>query len=167
MRRSTMLVAGIVIAVIVIAGAYAAVSVLGNKQKPESLVAQVYISSWNSNTTRMNQMDVQFKISLDLNNDGTYEVQQSSEVWNNTYIQQVPFKLGGPVTSNQGDFNFKIEAFKVANGTQIPLKYTSDASIPVNQGSSEEGSYKSWHFEQIDAGDDDLACGIDYWYYVS
>lgn len=167
MRRITMLIAGIVIAVIVIAGAYAAVSVLGNKQKAESLVAQVYIGSWNSNLSKMNQMDVQFKISLDLNNDGTFEVQQSSEVWNDTYIQQVPFKLGGPVISNQGNFNFKIEAFKVVNGTQTPLKYTSDAKIPVNQGSSLEGSSKSWHFDQVDAGDDDLTCGIDYWYYVS
>jgi hypothetical protein len=167
MRRSTMLVAVIVIAVVVLAGAYAAMSVLGSKQKVEYLVSQVYISSWNSNITKMNQMDVQFKISLDLDNDGTYEVQQSSEVWNDTYIQQAPFKLGGPVASNLGHFNFKIEAFKVVNGTQTPLRYTPDGTIPVNQGSSMEGSSHSWHYEQAQAGDDDLACGIDYWYYTS
>jgi hypothetical protein len=162
-----MLVAGIVIAVIVLAGAYAAISVLGNKQKGENLVAQVYISSWNSNTTSMNPMDVQFKISLDLNNDGTYELQQSSDVWNNTYLQMAPYRLGGPVVSNQGHFNFKVEAFKVDNGTLTPLHYTSDATIPMNLGSTIEGSSKSWTYDQAQAGNDDLACGIEYWYYVS
>lgn len=167
MRRSTLLIAGIVVAVIVLAGGYAAISFLGNNQKTETLVAQVYISNWNSNTSKMDQMDVQFKISLDLNNDGTYEVQQFSQVWNDTYLQQAPFKLGGPVTSNLGQFTFKVEAFKIVDGTQVPLRYTPDGTNPVNQGSSIEGSANSWTFDQTKAGDDDLACAIDYWYYVA
>jgi hypothetical protein len=167
MRRRTALVSGIAIAVIVLAGAYAGLSAYGNNQKGEYLVAQVYITSWNSNISMMNAMDVQFKISLDLNNDGTYEVQQYSDIWNNTYIQQTPFRLGGPVVSNQGQFNFKIEAFEVANGMLIPLNYTADGSIPVNHGSAAENSQDSWHFDATTIGHDDFACAIDYMYFVS
>jgi hypothetical protein len=167
MRRSTMLVAVIAIVVVVLAGAYVAMTVMANNQKTEYLVAQVYVSSWNSNISKMTPMDVQFKISLDLNNDGVYEVQQSSEVWNDTYLQQAPYRLGGPVASNLGHFNFKVEAFKVVNGIQTPLNYTSDGTIPVNQGSSAEGSSKSWSFDQTLVSNDDLACSIDYMYYVS
>jgi hypothetical protein len=151
---------------IVVVGAYA-VTIFGNKEKTEYLVAQVYISSWNTNTTTMTPIDVQFKISLDMNNDGVFEVNQSSEVWNNTYIQQAPFRLGGPVASNLGNFNFKVEAFKVINGTQIPMNYTADGSIPVNQGNSAESSQNSWQFDATSQSHDDLACAIEYWYYVS
>jgi hypothetical protein len=170
MRRRTMLVAGIVIVVLVLAGAFAAISVFGNSnQKPEYLVAQVYIASWNSNTSVLDPMDVQFKISLDLNNDGIYEVQQSSQIWNvrNTSIQQAPFHLGGPVASNLGHFNFKVEVFKILNGTQIPMIYTADGSIPVNQAASADSSQNSWSYDATMTSSDPLACGISYMYYVS
>jgi hypothetical protein len=170
MRRRTMLVAGIVIVAVVLAGAFAAISVFGNNnQKPEYLVAQVYIASWNGNSSVMDPVDLQFKISLDLNNDGVYEVQQSSPIWNirNTSIQQAPFHLGGPVASNLGNFNFKVEVFKMVNGTQIPMNYTTDGSIPVNQAASADNSQNSWSYDATTTGNDPLACGISYMYYVS
>jgi hypothetical protein len=170
MRRRTMLVAGIVIVVIVLAGAFAAISAFGNNnQKPEFLVAQVYINSWNRNANLTDPMDVQFKISLDLNNDGVYEVQQSSQIWNiqNTSIQQAPFHLGGPVASNLGHFNFKVEVFKIVNGAQIPMNYTADGSIPVNQAASTDNSQDSWNYDLTITSNDPLACGISYLYYVS
>jgi hypothetical protein len=162
-----MLVAVIAVVVIILAGAYTAMTVLGNNQKTEYLVAQVYIGSWNSNLSKMVPIDVQFKISLDLNNDGVYELQQTSQVWNDTYLQQTPFRLGGPVASNVGNFNFKVEAFKVVNGIQIPLNYTSDGTVPVNHGSSSDSSSNSWSFDETQLSNDDLACSIDYIYYVS
>jgi hypothetical protein len=127
----------------------------------------VYVTSWNSNTTTMNLMDVQFKISMDLNNDGVYEVQQSSAVLNQTYIEVGVFHLGGPIASDADHFRFKIEAFKIDNGTSIPLIYTADGSIPVNQGSSEEGALNSWSYDATLNSSSDLACNINYMYFIS
>ncbi len=166
MRRGTIVIAVIAVAAIMI-GSYAAITVFGNNEKTEYLVAQVYIGSWNSDISTMNQMDVQFKISLDLNNDGVYEVQQTSDVMNDTYIESAPYRLGGPVASNLGSFNFKVEVFKVVDGVQIPMNYTEDGSIPVNQGSSTESSQNSWSYDATVMGNDERACSITYWYYVS
>jgi hypothetical protein len=167
MRKRTMLAAVILVAAIVVVGAYAAVSVFGTKEKTEYLVAQVYIASWNNNISMSNPIDVQFKISLDLNNDGTYEVQQSSDVWNHTYLQMAPFKLGGPVASDLGQFKFKIEVFQVNDGILTPMNYTDDGSVPVNVAQSGEGSADSWLYDATTTSSDNLACSLGYYYYVS
>jgi hypothetical protein len=168
MRRRTIVVAAIMVAAIVIVGAYAAAVAFGGNQKTEYLVAQVYITSWNSNITMMNLVDVQFKISLDLNNDNTFELQQYSDVLNNTYLETAPFKLGGPVTSSVGHFNFKVEVFKVVNGIQIPMNYTQDGKVPVNSVSATESSEDSWSYDATALRSfDDYSCGISYMYFVS
>jgi hypothetical protein len=95
-KRNKALLVGVDAVVVVVAVVAVAISAFGNsKNVMDYNVAQVYINSWYVDTNE--SLSVQFKIYLDLNNDGVFEVERTSEVMNDSAVLVAPFKLGGPI----------------------------------------------------------------------
>jgi len=131
---------------------------------PTYNVVQVYVSSWHTNES----VDVVFKISIDLNNDGEFEFPKTSEVFNNTSILVSPFKMGGPLVNSVAHFKYKVEVFEVVNNEWVPMPYTEDGSIPVYEGNNTVyatgyGGGDATSLPQHSV----YACGLSFYYVVS
>jgi len=165
LRRGKLIVLAVtVVAVIVIVAA--AYSVLGQKKVATYNVAQVYITSWNLDMNDTTTVDVRFKISLDLDGDGAFEVNKTSDTFPGVTFEIAPFTLGGPISSDVQKFHFKVEVQKASGGSWVNMRYMEDGSIPINEGKNEVDVEGSWSYESS-LGGAGIDCAISYAYYVS
>jgi hypothetical protein len=155
-----------IVIVLVIIIVLTAMTVFGSKKAATYNVAQVYITSWNLDANDTSLVDVQFKIYLDLDDDGVFEVNKSSEMFNSTSFELAPFHLGGPIDTQIDKFNFKIEVIINVAGASQMMRYTNDGTNPVNEGRNELDISDSWSYEST-VGEAGVDCAISYAYYIS
>jgi hypothetical protein len=130
------------IAVAVLTGSFS-----GGK-KEDTNVAEIYLLSWDLNTKDAGKaIDVEFRISIDTDNDGVYDQVRTSEVFRNTSVETAPFRLGSAIPTSVGEFTFKVEALQVNNGSLMPMNYHASGSVPVNSGINEQGFSQSWKYD--------------------
>jgi hypothetical protein len=131
-------------------------------------VVEICVLSWDLNTKSTGKaIDVQFRISIDSDHDGVYDVVRTSDVFHNTTVETVPFRVGAPIKTSVTEFTFKVEAFQVENGSLVPMNYLSSGSVQTNTGLNEVGFSQSWKYDAIGMGQqDNLACRISYVCYV-
>lgn len=132
-------------------------------------VVEIYIFNWDKNATVLDDnIDVQFRISIDSNDDGIYDIVGNSIVFQNTSVEIVPFKLGDVIQTTNSEFKFKVEVFRVVNGSVVSMHYQENGLTPVNSGLNKVDSSQVWTYDATSViGKDDLACRISYVYYVT
>ncbi len=164
-------IAYLAIGVLVVAGLGAALlpSVLSGNQGGSMNAVQVYILNWDLNNTDPNAaVDVVFKISMDLDGNGQFEVEKRSEVLANTTVEPAPFKLGGPLPATATHFAFKVEVFRLINNQYYQLYYTANRTVPVLPGLNEVGASQAWMYDSTNApGHTSDDCRISFQYIVS
>jgi hypothetical protein len=158
-------VAAVIVVVVVVVGALLALSMSNNKSATYNS-AQIYVTSWKMNSTEAPNVTVLFRMSLDLNGDGIYETVRTSNTFNQTGFELVPFHVGGPVNTQVQTFYFKIDVLRVLNGSETMMRYTDNGVSPVNSGSNIPGSSGSWQYD-TQSGPLDQNCAIKYVYYTS
>ncbi len=163
MKRLTIavIIAGLLVAV-GLGAAFIPKLISGNN--PTYNAVQIYISSWHTNES----VDVVFQISIDLNNDGVFELAPHSNPVNNTAIEVSPFKAGGPLVNGAAQFKYKVEAFAVVNGIWTSMPYTADGLTPVYTGNNTVYA-EGWGGGDATEtpGHSPLACGMMFYYFVS
>jgi len=158
----------IAVAILVAAGLGAAFlpGVLSNGQQGDINAVQVYITSWDTNGTT--PVDVVFKISIDLNGDGSYDFPKESAVFGNTTIESAPFKLGGPLPAGSMHFSFEVEAFRIVDNIWLPMHYTANQTTPQVWGDNQVGAGQTWSYDATNAYPEDLNfCRISFLYFVA
>ena len=170
MNKKLLAVAGVAVVVIAFV-AFAVAPNLGPSQHTSFNVVEVYINSWDLNKSVPTQgMDVKFKISIDFNGDGTYDMEKMSSKFNDTTVELVPFKLGGPIASTISTFKFKVEVFKLTANDAIEgqMYYTPDHTTPINSGVNQVDAQGAWSYDATGIeGANDYACKVSYVYYVN
>jgi hypothetical protein len=132
-------------------------------------VVEIYILNWDTNVTGQgDEIDVQFRISIDSDGDGTFDIVRGSEVFRNTTVEIAPFRLGGAIPTTVGDFHFKVEALRVVDGSLVPMHFTNGGPTAVDTGINQRYSSEVWSYDATaGVGKDDLACRMSYVYYVN
>jgi hypothetical protein len=112
--------------------------------------------------------DVQFRISTDLDNDGSFEVVNTSQISFGVERVNEPLKANIAVPSDQTTFAFKVEAIRVDGSSPGPLYYGVNESGIVHQGANIPGFDSSWEYNYPR---DQLAnastCSLSYRYEVA
>jgi hypothetical protein len=157
------IVAAVIIIIIVIAAAY---TVLGQKKSTTYNVVQVYVTSWNLDINDTTPVDVRFRILLDLDGNGVFEVNKTSETFTGVTFQIAPFNLGGPINSAVQKFYFLVEVEKATGASWVNMRYQNNDTTPINEGKNEVDVEGSWSYEST-MGDPGMDCAITYAYYVS
>jgi hypothetical protein len=169
LRRKTEVITVIVIVVVVMTFVLGMViQAIAKQQSPTYNVVQVYITHWTVENEVEDPIDVQFVISLDLNGDGVFEIQRTSDVFDNTLFEIAPFHLGGPIDTATSSFNFMVEVFSRSGNSTEPLSYTIDGITPINEGLNTVDSSQAWDYPlSYPSENGAVMCGISYAYYVS
>jgi hypothetical protein len=144
-----------------------ALGYIGGAKRDSYNVVEIYILNWDINATGPgNEIDVQFRISID--GDGNYDLVGSSDVFHNTSVEIVPFRLGDTIQTTKGEFQFKIDVFRVVNGSLVPMRYLDIGPTPVSYGLNKVDSSNAWAYDATTGVEkDDMACRISYVYYVN
>jgi hypothetical protein len=161
----------VIAAVIVLFSATAAAVAIGyfaGTNKENFNVAEIYVLSWDMNTKSTTKaIDVQFRISVDSNGDGSYDFVRTSDLFRNTTVETVPFRMGYAIPTSVAEFQFKVEVFQVENGSQVPMNYLNSDTAPINSCLNEVGFSQSWKYDATTGMQkDNLACRISYVCYV-
>ncbi|OPY30999.1 MAG: hypothetical protein A4E32_01981 [Methanomassiliicoccales archaeon PtaU1.Bin124] len=163
-KKGLLAIAVVIVAAVVLVGT--AFALMGNQKVPTYNAAQVYITSWTLGPNDTSLVDVQFRISLDLDGDGVCEINKTSATFNSTTFEMAPFKLGGPVNTDVKVFHFKIEVIRIGDGAVVNMRYTNDGSSPLYNATNDMDASGSWSLASPheDAGID---CSIEFAYYVN
>ena len=141
---------------------------LGGASNERYNVVEIYVLSWDLNTTNPSRaIDVQFRISVDSNGDGEYDHFRNSDVFRSSTLETAPFRLGDAILTSTDAFRFKVEVFQVMNGTLVPMHYLKSGTTPVNSGLNQEYFSKVWKYDAtsgLETGA--LDCRISYVCYV-
>jgi hypothetical protein len=137
-----------------------------NSPEPTYNLAQIYVTNWDTNSSEGDVFDVQFRISIDTNNDGVFEYVKTSPLMSNTNYEMSPFRTGGLLSTDVSTFQFKVEVFRVVDGVQVPQYYTDDATVPLNTGINNMEASDIWSFDATVAHPmDPNFCRFGYSYY--
>jgi hypothetical protein len=168
LKRKVLLIMSVVVVLAVILAA-AALGLLSGKGQTRYNVVEVYVLGWDNNSTGPNAgLDVQFRISIDSNNDGTFDFVRTSEVLRNTTVETVPFRTGDAIPVGTGSFQFKVEVLSIDNGSATLMNYTGSGAVPLETGVNDVTFSKSWNYDATNVpGKDPLSCRISYLCYVS
>ncbi|MFA5311898.1 MAG: hypothetical protein WC375_01110 [Methanomassiliicoccales archaeon] len=166
-RRKAVIVLIMVMSLIIVG--FFAYTYLDQNDETQYNVVEVYILNWDVGAVEAQEgIDVQFRISIDMDGDGEFELVRSSQILNDTTIETVPFRLGATIPTTESSFFFKVEVLKIVNDIQTPMYYTDDATVPINKGYNNEEQPLAWTFDATD-GSDPLgsSCRISYVYYIN
>jgi hypothetical protein len=168
LKRNTLIIFATVVLVVSLVMA-ATLGLFNGTKKDNYNVVEIYILNWDTNATGpSDNIDVQFRISIDSNDDGNYEVVRESNIFRDTSVEIVPFNLGDIIQTTQSKFQFKVEVLRVVNDSFVPMHYQKNGPTPVNSGINDVDSSDVWSFDATSiVGRDDLACRISYVYYVN
>ncbi len=158
-----------VVAVAVLVLAFVVAPNLGSSPQNSYNVVEVYIGTWDLNKSiETPGINVVFQISIDFNNDGIFDLNPHSEVFNSTTVEVAPFKIGGPIISTISTFTFKVDVFKVVGNSWVPMYYTADATTPLNHGVNQVEATGSWSWDATGLeGANEFACKISYLYFIN
>ncbi|OPY33710.1 MAG: hypothetical protein A4E32_00637 [Methanomassiliicoccales archaeon PtaU1.Bin124] len=138
-------------------------------KEPErrSTLVDVYILSWDLNTTDVsNGIDVKFIISIDTDGDMAFDVVRESGRMNGTIGEIAPFHLGAIISQEQQKFYFRVTAVEIIDEAARTMRYTADGTIPTLNGDNVIGGTGSWAYDATDYNSDGLACRISFAYIV-
>jgi hypothetical protein len=167
LKRALLVIASVVVLLAVIVTVIA-MGFFGGNTQPRYNVVEIYVLSWDINTTQPNDsIDVQFRISIDSDNDGAYDLVRTSELFRNTTVESAPFRVGDIVPTSMSGFQFKVEVFRSANGTFEPMNYDRSGTNPTCAGINDVTFSKVWKFDATDGTEKSaLDCRISFVCYV-
>jgi hypothetical protein len=167
LKRKMLVISAVVVLSILLMMAMA-LGFFGGAKKDTFNIVEIYVLNWDTNATgSVDNIDVLFRISIDSNDDGNFELVRESGIFHDTSVEIVPFKLGDAIKTSQGDFKFKVDVFRIVNNSNVPMRYLNNGPTPINSGTNEVDSSNVWSFDAtMGVGNDDLACRISYVYYV-
>ena len=145
--------------------AFAPAPVAATEEQSNSITIEIVRWSTDRCTYRCN---VQFSISTDLDNDGSFDIVNTSQVINDVARVNEPLKANISIPSNQTTFAFKVEAFRVDGSSSDPLYYGRNESGIVHQGANILGFNSSWEYNYPrDQIANDSTCSLAYRYEVA
>ncbi len=125
------------------------------------------IVSWSTDCCTC-KCDVQFSISTDLDNDGSFEKVNTSQVIYGVEHVSEPLRANISIPANQETFAFKVEAFRVDGNSSAPLFYGRNESGIIHQGANIPGFNSSWEYNYPrDQPANGSTCSLAYRYEVT
>ena len=147
LNRKILVIAAIAVVVSLILAA-TALGYLGGTDKRDYNVVEIYVLSWDINTTHPNDViDVEFRISVDSNNDSEFDLVRTSGIFRNTTVETAPFRVGNAIPTSVNGFHFKIEVLKLVNGDLVPMDYSGTGSVPICDGINDVTFARAWSYD--------------------